>query len=80
MQEDLLRMSGKMITWQKNSYKVWNMYNIRRTSSQFIFLVVPPVDVTRFFRWWGIIIRDVPKEMQKGLNSLIILVAWAMET
>lgn len=35
----------------------------------------PPIDATSFFRWWGNTIRNTPKEMHKGLYSLIILVA-----
>lgn len=34
-----------------------------------------PADV-RFFGWWRKAITSVPKERLKGLNSLIILVAW----
>ena len=32
--------------------------------------------VTRFSNWWYSAVRSVPKELKKGPNSLIILVAW----
>jgi hypothetical protein len=32
--------------------------------------------VSRFSGWWRKAIAAAPKEIRKGLNSLIILVAW----
>lgn len=36
----------------------------------------PPPVSSQFSKWWWISISTVPKEMRKGLNFLIILVAW----
>ena len=41
-----------------------------------LLLVAPQHNVSRFSRWWKRSIAAVPKEIRKGLNSLIILVAW----
>ena len=38
--------------------------------------LAPQPTVTRFSGWWKRSIAAVPKEAHKGLNSLIILVAW----
>ena len=38
--------------------------------------LAPESPETRFFGWWRKTFLAVPKEMRKGLNSLIILVAW----
>jgi len=38
--------------------------------------LAPQPTVTRFSGWWKKTTSDVPKEARKGLNSLIILVAW----
>lgn len=38
--------------------------------------LAPQPDVTRFSNWWYSAVRSVPKELKKGPNSLIILVAW----
>jgi len=32
--------------------------------------LTPLIHATRFFRWWGNTIRNTPKEIRKGLNSL----------
>ena len=37
---------------------------------------ISPVSTSKFSSWWYWAIKDVPKEMKKGLNSLITLVAW----
>jgi len=34
--------------------------------------------VTRFSKWWCQAIKGFDKKMRKGLNSLIILVAWEL--
>jgi len=31
-----------------------------------------------FSSWWGNAIRAMPKELRKGINSLVILVVWEM--
>jgi len=33
-------------------------------------------DSSTFSAWWGKLIRAAPKDLRKGLNSLVILVAW----
>ncbi|WVZ75617.1 hypothetical protein U9M48_023654 [Paspalum notatum var. saurae] len=38
--------------------------------------LAPSAEDTRFFTWWARSISLVPKEARKGLNTLIILVAW----
>lgn len=38
--------------------------------------LTPLIDAPRFVGWWRNTIRNTPKEIRKGLNSLIILVAW----
>jgi len=38
--------------------------------------VAPLIKATHFSSWWVSTIRNVPKEIRKGLNSLIILVAF----
>jgi len=38
--------------------------------------LVPDPSVSRFSGWWRKVIKAVPKEVRRGLNSLIILVAW----
>ncbi|RCV13690.1 hypothetical protein SETIT_2G366000v2 [Setaria italica] len=38
--------------------------------------LAPESPETRFFGWWRKTFLAVPKDMRKGLNSLIILVAW----
>nr|ACE86393.1 putative retroelement protein [Sorghum bicolor] len=38
--------------------------------------LAPQPTVTHFSGWWKKTTSDVPKEARKGLNSLIILVAW----
>jgi hypothetical protein len=38
--------------------------------------LAPDLFVGHFSGWWRKVIRAVPKEACKGLNSLIILVAW----
>jgi len=35
-----------------------------------------PVNSSSFSAWWGKVIRAAPNQWRKGLNSLIILVAW----
>jgi hypothetical protein len=37
---------------------------------------VPQHGCTRFSNWWCQSIKKVEKSLRKGLNSLIILVAW----
>lgn len=36
----------------------------------------PQPSATRFSSWWSKLVKDVTKKTKKGLNSLIILVAW----
>jgi hypothetical protein len=45
---------------------------------QYLNLVVnlPTAESSSFSAWWCNTIRAVPKDTRKGLNSLIILVAW----
>ncbi|WVZ82995.1 hypothetical protein U9M48_030188 [Paspalum notatum var. saurae] len=38
--------------------------------------LIPQPDGKRFSGWWSGAVNQVPKEVKKGLNSLIILVAW----
>jgi hypothetical protein len=38
--------------------------------------LAPQPTVTHFLGWWKKVAAAVPKEARKGLNSLIILVAW----
>jgi hypothetical protein len=38
--------------------------------------LAPQPSVTRFLGWWKRSTVAIPKEAHKGLNSLIILVAW----
>ena len=38
--------------------------------------IVPQPGCTRFSNWWCQSIKSVEKNLRKGLNSLIILVAW----
>jgi hypothetical protein len=38
----------------------------------------PQLEDSRFSSWWCKIIKAVPKEQRKGLNSLVILVVWEM--
>jgi hypothetical protein len=38
--------------------------------------IAPLLDCTHFSNWWSQSIKSVGKDMRKGLNSLIILVAW----
>ena len=38
--------------------------------------LAPDLLVGHFSGWWRKVVRVVPKEAHKGLNSLIILVAW----
>lgn len=38
--------------------------------------LAPQPSVGRFSSWWSQVVRGVPKEAKKGMNSLIILVAW----
>ena len=38
--------------------------------------LVPDPSVSRFSGWWRKVIKAVPKEVRRGLNTLIILVAW----
>jgi hypothetical protein len=38
--------------------------------------VAPQPSVTRFSSWWCLALKNIPKEMRKGFNSLVILVAW----
>ncbi|WVZ63192.1 hypothetical protein U9M48_012845 [Paspalum notatum var. saurae] len=38
--------------------------------------IVPQPGCTRFSNWWGQSIKSVEKAIRKGLNSLVILVAW----
>jgi hypothetical protein len=38
--------------------------------------LAPNLSVGCFSGWWSKVVRAVPKEARKGLNSLIILVAW----
>jgi hypothetical protein len=38
--------------------------------------LVPSTSDTKFSSWWRKSLRLVPKELQKGVNSLVILVAW----
>ncbi|WVZ94091.1 hypothetical protein U9M48_040028 [Paspalum notatum var. saurae] len=38
--------------------------------------LVPQPDGRRFSSWWSGAVSRAPKELKKGLNSLIILVAW----
>jgi len=40
--------------------------------------LAPKLVDSRFSSWWCKTIKDVPKEIRKGLNSLIILVAWEL--
>ena len=37
-----------------------------------------PVNSSTFSAWWGKVIRAAPNQWRKGLNSLIILVAWVI--
>ncbi|CAN6231704.1 unnamed protein product [Urochloa humidicola] len=39
-------------------------------------MLTPEPSTSRFSKWWWSAITMVPKEVRKGLNSLIILVAW----
>jgi hypothetical protein len=41
-----------------------------------LLFLAPDPSVTRFSGWWRRTIAAAPKEMRKGLNTLIILVAW----
>ena len=45
---------------------------------QYLNLVIdlPTAESSSFSAWWCNTIRAVPKDKRKGLNSLIILVAW----
>ena len=43
-----------------------------------ILTVMAPESTSRFCGWWCHTLRSVPKEMRKGLNSLIILVVWEL--
>jgi hypothetical protein len=36
----------------------------------------PGSDVTCFPSWWCGAIKKIPKDMRKGFNTLVILVAW----
>ena len=38
--------------------------------------LIPQPDGKSFSGWWSGAVDQVPKEVKKGLNSLIILVAW----
>jgi hypothetical protein len=38
----------------------------------------PLPDTNSFSGWWSQTVKRVPKEFKKGLNSLIILVAWEL--
>ena len=38
--------------------------------------LAPDIAAARFSKWWWSSISAVPKDMRKGLNSLIILIAW----
>ncbi|GJN04629.1 hypothetical protein PR202_ga22193 [Eleusine coracana subsp. coracana] len=38
--------------------------------------LVPQLAERSFANWWRRAVRRVPKERKKGINSLIILVAW----
>uniref|UniRef100_A0A0A8YCP8 Reverse transcriptase zinc-binding domain-containing protein n=1 Tax=Arundo donax TaxID=35708 RepID=A0A0A8YCP8_ARUDO len=40
--------------------------------------IAPQATARRFSTWWSSAARGVPKEMRKGLNSLIILVVWEL--
>jgi hypothetical protein len=40
--------------------------------------IAPLLDCTHFSNWWSQSIKSVGKDMRKGLNSLIILVAWQL--
>jgi hypothetical protein len=43
-----------------------------------LYAVRPPESTSRFYGWWCRTLRSVPKEMHKGVNSLVILVAWEL--
>jgi hypothetical protein len=51
--------------------QVWVYY-----SSEIGLSSISPVSTSKFLSWWYQANKDVPKEMKKGLNSLITLVAW----
>ena len=38
--------------------------------------IAPTAENTSLFSWWAQSIKRVPKEARKGLNTLIILIAW----
>jgi len=38
--------------------------------------LAPQPEDSRFSSWWSKTIKADPKEIKKGLNSLIIIVAW----
>jgi len=40
--------------------------------------IIPSAMDGRFTSWWASSSKRVPKEMRKGLNSLVILVAWVI--
>ncbi|RCV32070.1 hypothetical protein SETIT_6G228500v2 [Setaria italica] len=39
-------------------------------------MLTPEPSASRLSKWWWLAISSVPKEVRRGLNSLIILVAW----
>jgi hypothetical protein len=46
---------------------------------QFGFAVLAPQATDSCFAsWWGRIIKVVPKEKKKGMNTIIILIAWQL--
>jgi len=40
--------------------------------------IIPTAADSRFYPWWARSSKQVPKELRKGLNSLVILVAWEL--
>ncbi len=34
------------------------------------------LSVSHFSGWWWKVVKEIPKEQRKGLNSLIIVVDW----
>lgn len=54
------------------SHQVWMALFLRMGLSD----VAPQPETEPFLRWWSKATKDRLKEVQKGINSLVTLVAW----